>query len=280
MRRSTFLGSIALLGPFRAARPARAQAQAALKIEQVNSDTYVITGSGGNVTLLTTDEGAVLVDDKFDRNVAEILEKVRSVTDKPVRYVLSTHHHGDHTDGNQRLLGSAEIIAHENARANMVKGKLPGLPRLAYSDGTSLVLGGKEFRARHYGRGHTNGDAVIYHPAHRLAILGDLLIEGAPFIDYGNGGSGLAWTETLEQALKLDFDTAIPGHGPVMKRQDLVAWIASFKTARERIVEMLRHQVPKAEIIKTLRVDDLAGWKSTRMFTERSLPGLVDELAR
>jgi len=259
---------------------AGAQSPEELKLEQVRNDLYILVGSGGNVGVLTTDEGVILVDDKFDRNVEEILAKVRKLTDKPVRYVLSTHHHGDHTGGNPRLIGQAEIIAHENARANMVKGSQPGPPRVAFSEGAAVYLGGKEVRARHYGRGHTNGDAVIYYPAHRLAHFGDLLVEGAPFIDYGNGGSGVAWTATLEQALQLDFDTAIPGHGAVMKRQELVAWIASFKTVRERITQMLRDKRPKADIVSSLKIDDLAGWKSSQFWTQRSLPGLIDELAR
>jgi glyoxylase-like metal-dependent hydrolase (beta-lactamase superfamily II) len=259
---------------------AGAQTPEELKLEQIKSDLYMLTGSGGNMAVLTTDEGVILVDDKFDRNVTEILAKVRKLTDKPVRYVLTTHHHGDHTGGNPRLLGSVEIIAHENARANMVKGSQPGLPRVAFSDGAAVYLGGKEVRTRYYGRGHTNGDVAVYYPAHRLVHLGDLLVEGTPFIDYANGGSGVAWTATLEQTLPLDFDTVIPGHGPLMKRQDLVNWIASFKTVRERIAQMLREKRPKAEILTSLKVDDLAGWKPNQFWTQRSLPGLVDELSR
>ena len=113
-----------------------------------------------------------------------------------------------------------------------------------------------------------------------MVHLGDLLVEGTPFIDYANGGSGVAWTATLEQTLPLDFDTVIPGHGPLMNRQDLVNWIASFKTVRERIARMLREKRPKAEILTSLKVDDLAGWKPNQFWTQRSLPGLVDEMSR
>ena len=117
MRRSTFLRSLALAGGLAPRWRVGAQSPEALKLEQIRNDLYILVGSGGNVAVLTTDEGVILVDDKFERNVDEILSKVGKLTSKPIRYVLSTHHHGDHTGGNPRLIATAEIIAHENARA-------------------------------------------------------------------------------------------------------------------------------------------------------------------
>src|SRR4051794_29499881 len=92
-----------------------------LTIEKLTDDLHVIVGSGGNVAVLTTSEGVILVDDKFEQNVPEIQAKVKSVSDKPIRYILNTHQHGDHTGGNQKLMmDNAEILIHKNARANMV----------------------------------------------------------------------------------------------------------------------------------------------------------------
>jgi glyoxylase-like metal-dependent hydrolase (beta-lactamase superfamily II) len=152
--------------------------------------------------VLPTAEGVLLVDDKFAQDAPEIVAKVKSVSDKPIRYILNTHQHGDHTGGNEAMLAaSAEIIAHKNARANMVTLKMPGLPRVTFSDETQVFLGGKEVRARHLGRGHTNGDAVIYFPSERVLHTGDLFVNGgAPFIDYANGGSLVEWDKTLELA--------------------------------------------------------------------------------
>ncbi len=277
MRRSTFLRLCAVAPGLSAAQQKSAPA---LTLEQVKGGLHVIIGDGGNVTVLPTSEGVVLVDDKFDRDIPEILAKVRTLTGEAVRYVLTTHHHGDHTGGNPQLIGRAEIIAHQNARVNMAKGSQPGLPRVSFSDEAGVYLGGQEMRLRHFGRGHTNGDAVIHFPAQRVLASGDLFISGAPFIDYGNGGSGVAWTTTLENALQLDFDTVIPGHGPVMTRQNLIDWIASFKTVRARITAMLREKASKADIAASLKVDDLAGWSVNPNWTKRSLGGLIDELAR
>lgn len=253
---------------------------AGLTIEKVKDDLHVIVGSGGNVAVLTSDEGVALVDDKFERNVPEILDKVKTLTDRPIKYILNTHQHGDHTGGNQRLMASAEIIAHRNARANMVKGNQPGLPRIVFATEAALFVGGKEVRAHYFGRGHTNGDAIIHFPAHRVIHTGDMFVAGAPFIDYSAGGSGLAWTQTIDEALKLDFDTVIPGHGPVMKRDKLVEWKQSFETARKRITELRRQGKSRDEAAGLLKMDDLPGWSSSKSWTERSFPGLWDELGR
>src|SRR5947209_8880920 len=167
---------------------------------------------------MPTSEGTIIVDDKFAQDAAEIVSKVKSVTDKPIRYVLNTHQHGDHTGGNEAAMAAgAEAVIHKNARANMVMGKQPGLPRLTFSDEQQLFAGGKEVLAKYVGRGHTNGDAVVYFPAERVLHTGDLFVQGAPFCDTSSGCSIKEWEGTIRNALKLDFDTVIPGHGPIMK---------------------------------------------------------------
>ena len=249
-----------------------------LTLEKVAGDLHVIVGSGGNVAVLTTEEGVVLVDDKFAPNVPQILAKVKSLSDKPIKYILNTHHHGDHTGGNQVLLASSEIIAHNNARANIIKNSMPGLPRIGFADQAAVTLGGKEVHARHFGAGHTNGDAVMYFPAHKVIHTGDLFVRGTPFIDYANGGSSDAWIKTLDGILALDFETIIPGHGPISKREDLIKFKNDFETVRGRVRELTRQGKGKDEVAALLKVTDLPGW-SIGGFT-RSLPGLYDELSR
>src|SRR5207237_5038934 len=104
------------------------------KLEKIKDDLYVILGEGGNTTVLLTSEGVVLVDDKFERNYDDIVTKVTSLTDKPVKYIINTHAHGDHTGGNAKFLPAAQIIGHSDLRAAMVKGKQPGPPQLTFTD--------------------------------------------------------------------------------------------------------------------------------------------------
>jgi len=283
MNRATLIRLVALLAAIGGVWVGLTQQQppADLGLEKIAGDLYVITGSGGNVAALTTDEGVILVDDKFDRNVPQIVAKVKSVTDKPIRYVVNTHQHGDHTGGNHSLMTtlSVETVAHRNARANMVKNSQPGLPRVTFSDEASVTLGGKEVRARHFGAGHTNGDAVIYFPSHRIVHMGDLFVRSAPFIDYSSGGSSDAWIKTIDAVLALDFDTVIPGHGAVAKRADLIQWRGQFETMRGRVRELTRQGKTKEQIPTLLELDDLPGWSVGGMFA-KSLPGLYDELSR
>jgi glyoxylase-like metal-dependent hydrolase (beta-lactamase superfamily II) len=254
------------------------QPDAPLELQKVVGDLHVLTGSGGNVGILVTSEGVILVDDKFDRNAPEIVAKVKTLTDKPIRYVLNTHHHGDHTGGNQPLQAqSVEIIAHENARASIVRNKQPGAPHISFEEQMTLHLGGQEVRALYFGAAHTNGDAVIYFPALRTVHTGDMFVRGAPFVDYANGGSALEWDDTLNSVLQLEFDTVIPGHGAVGTRDDLVQWKEDFETYRSRISDLSRAGKKPEDAATELKLDDIKGW-SLGTAQMRSMVGLFNEL--
>ena len=257
-----------------------AQAQGSLSIEQVKDGLYSISGSGGNVGIRVTTEGVILIDDKFPRNFAEIQELVSQVSDQPVRYVLNTHHHGDHSGGNIEYINISEIIAHQNARDNMVRGNQDAPPRLVFTDQTAVYLGGVEVRAFYMGRGHTNGDAVIYFPDLQTVHGGDLLHTIAPFIDYANGGSSKGWVSTMNNILSLDFDTAIPGHGDVMNRNDVVAFRNQMEAVRARMAELIRSGMAKNEASERIRTSDLS-WtmQADGLFMQRSIPGFYDEIA-
>ena len=161
-----------------------------LRTAKVKDDLFMISGEGGNIAVYVTGEGVLLVDNMFDRNHADILAQVKSVTDKPIRYVMNTHQHDDHAGGDLKMLPIAEVIAHRNARANLVDIKQPyyedtpgtpiGLPRITFSEELSVHLGGKEIRAKYFGRGHTSGDAIIYFPDLKVIHTGDLFLARVP----------------------------------------------------------------------------------------------------
>src|SRR5687767_13994983 len=156
----------------------------------------MISGEGGNVALYVTNDGVVLVDNMFDRNHADILAQIKTVTDKPLKYVINTHQHDDHAGGDFKMLPIAEVIAHRNVYANLKDLKRPyyedtpgtpiGLPRITFTDQLDLHLGGKDVRAYYFGRAHTSGDAVIHFPELRTIHTGDLFLasrggaRGAP----------------------------------------------------------------------------------------------------
>ena len=259
-----------------------------LKLNKISDSLYEIEGDGGNVAVYLTDEGVIVVDDKFEQDYADIMAKIKSVSSKPVKYVLNTHQHGDHTGGNAKMLdASAEILAHKNARANMVATKMPGVPRISFTDETEVFLGGKEVRARYFGRGHTNGDAVIYFPAERTIHTGDLYTIGTskapvtvtPFIDYSAQGSVIEWTKTLDGILNSgwDFDTVIPGHGPISKRADLAAYRQNFEKMRNSVSALVRQGKSKDDVGKMLAAD--FGWSLTG-FGAGSVEAMIAELKR
>jgi len=250
---------------------------ATLTMQKVTDSLYVIMGSGGNVAVMPTPQGVIVVDDKFPQDGPQIMAKIKSVSDKPVRYVLNTHHHGDHTGGNEALLAAnAEVIIQKNARANMVKGEQPGIPHVTFSDEREVFLGGKEAVAKYLGRGHTNGDAVILFPSERVLHTGDLFVTGTLFCDTANGGSIKDWDKTIQKILELDFDTVIPGHGEVSKKADLVKWVQTLATVRTQVKQACAGGATDA--MKRLDLTP-AGMKPSPLF-ERGLPGMCQELAQ
>src|SRR5438270_12873660 len=132
-----------------------------LTINKVKDDLYNIEGDGGNVAVYITSAGVILVDDKYEQDHDAIVERVKSVTDQPVKYVMTTHHHADHSGGNGKFLPTAEIISTANARKNIVEHKQSNAPpnvapaRVTFTKEASVFLGGKEVRAYYFGRGHT-----------------------------------------------------------------------------------------------------------------------------
>ncbi|MCH7749407.1 MAG: MBL fold metallo-hydrolase [Acidobacteria bacterium] len=251
-----------------------------LGLEQVKDGLYMVTGSGGNVGIRVTSEGVILIDNKFPQNFGEIQKKVAEVTDQPVRYVINTHHHGDHSGGNVEYIKFAQVIAHQNARVNMIRGNQPAPPQIVYTDQTAVFLGGVEVQAHYLGQGHTNGDSVIYFPDLRTIHGGDLLHGIAPFIDYGNGGSSAGWVTTLTNILQLDFDTAIPGHGALMTRDDVTAFRTQMQAVRARMTRLIGEGVTKEQASERIKTPELSWTQAENgLFMRRSLPGFYDEVA-
>ena len=256
-----------------------AAAQGRLNISEVKDGLHVIMGPGGNIGVRLTPEGVILIDNKFPQDFEEIQSLVAEVTDLPVRYVINTHHHGDHSGSNPGFLQFAEVIAHKNARENMLRGNQEGLPRIIYTDETAVSLGGIEVRVFHMGSGHTNGDSVVYFPDLKTIHGGDLLHGIAPFIDYGNGGSSRGWVGTVNNILTLDFNTAIPGHGEIMDRRDVLNFRNQMEAIRARMASLIRDGVNIGDVSNQIIDPDLS-WTQIEdgLFMQRSIPGFFNEI--
>ena len=282
-------------GILAAARPAAEQVVTPERLAELTAirpvpgknGLYVIPGydggvTGGNVAVRVTNDGVILVDNKFPHSFAMITSEVRKVTSLPIRYVLDTHHHGDHAGSNADFMAVAEVISHRNARGNMIRNNQPGAPRVVFSRDTSVFLGGMEAQAHHFGRGHTDGDAVIYFPDLRTIHTGDLFIWGqrsdgstlSPFMDYANGGSGLAWTATLDRVLDLDFDTVIPGHGPILGRDEVRTFRDRMQTLADRMRAAIEAGVSRDDVPDRVATADL-DWP----FRPGALRAFYDEVA-
>jgi cyclase len=254
-----------------------------LTLNKVKDDLYEIEGDGGNVAVYLTDEGVVLIDDKFDQDHEQIVDKVKSVTDRPIKYIISTHYHADHSGGNAKFLPTAEIISTANARKNILAHVQSNAPpgvmpaRVVFNDETAVFLGGKEVRAKYFGRGHTNGDAVIYFPALRTIHTGDLMAGNTPLIDYPGGGSVVEWTKTLDGVMKeWDFDTVIPGHGAVTTKTNLLTYRNNVEKLRERAQALIHDGKGQDDVAKVMMAE--FGWMPNSLQMQWSLPGMMTEL--
>lgn len=251
-----------LLGLLLAAAPLAAHVKAAKnsqadqkihKVEKLADNVYCIFGNGGNIGLVVTDKHAVLIDDQFENILPGLREAVKSVTDKPIKYLINTHWHGDHTGGNRGLEGQVTtILAHTNVRKRLVEdqkgkpaGQQGGLPELTFGEENGgakahmdIHLGGVELHLVHYRNGHTDGDCMVGIPATRVIHMGDLFFNGViPYIDLKSGGSLAGMLENVEWVLTWLPEDAkiIPGHGPVAAKKDLVRFRDFMKAVQAHV---------------------------------------------
>ena len=230
MKRGLILAVIVVAGSVGiAARSQQPQQPQPLTIEKVKENLFVIIGGGGNTAAYVTSTGVVLVDTKLANYGQQILDRVKSVTDKPITHIINTHTHGDHVGSNEFFPATVEIVAHENTGANMAKmpafqdeSKKHGLTDRTFQDQMTLLAGDESIDLYYFGPAHTNGDAFVVFRNLRVMHTGDAFSGPAnPIIDVNNGGSGIRYPETLAKAAAAikDVETVIPGHSAVTNWQ-------------------------------------------------------------
>jgi glyoxylase-like metal-dependent hydrolase (beta-lactamase superfamily II) len=228
MARTVVLASLLAAGWLSLVSAGQAPAPGArtVKMQSLNvaDNLYVLSGGGGNSLALITDAGVVLVDTKLAGWGAPMLDAIRGVTDAPVTTIINTHTHGDHTGGNPEFPTVVDIIAHSQTRTHMEKlAAFAGagsrfLPNKTFSTTYSILGGIDRIDLHYFGAGHTNGDVVVAFPEKRVAHMGDLFpSKSAPIIDPANGGSGVAYPDTLASAAAAlkGTTTIVTGHTPI-----------------------------------------------------------------
>lgn len=283
MNRKSILTSSALAPCALIASLAQAQfgsEPAELELIELNDDMYVISNVAvpGLVTALVTDDGVLLVDNKFEVDHDNIMAMLESVTDQPVKYVINTHYHPDHSGGNAQLQAqNAVAVASDQARARMVVTNQPGLPDFTLADRADLFIGGKRVEIHGVPPAHTGGDVVVLFPDYGVLATGDIFANGpgtsAQLVDAAGGGSAKSWPSAIAAALELEFDTVVPGHGLVSTRADLEAYHGRTIRFRETLDELVSQGRSREEIESIVRSE--YDWEDFHV--QMGLDGLIQE---
>ena len=300
MRRLFLLG--ALLAVFSLSLAAAQQPPAAaagpktIDIVKLKDNLYVLTSStpgnaatfsGGNVAVFITDGGVTLVDDKLAGWGQAVLDKVKSVTSKPITRIINTHTHGDHTGNNNFFGANVEIIAHENTKANMMKmdafkgENAQYLPAKTYKDKTTIGSGKDRIDLYYFGAGHTNGDTFVVFPALRVLHTGDMFAwKDGPLCDRNNGGSCVAFPQTLAKVISTikDVDTVIPGHSPMQTPKDLQEFQRFVADLSTHAQTAMKAGKSVDEAFASFSVDKYPGYKNERV--KGSMQAVYDELKK
>jgi cyclase len=220
-----------------------------IKVTKVAGSVYMLEGAGGNIGVSVGEDGIVIVDDQFAPLAEKIQTALKGIADKPVRFVINTHWHFDHTGGNAYFQKQGPIIAQENVRERLKNGaNLLGmdikpapkeaLPIITFNDRATVHLNGEDIRAIHFPHGHTDGDAVIFFPQSNVVHMGDDFVTyGFPFIDLASGGSARGMIAAVEKVMATVAADAkvIPGHGPLSTVADMKPFVAMLKDCTARV---------------------------------------------
>jgi len=299
MKRLFLLGGLLAAGSLSLAAqqpPAAAAGPKVIDIVKLKDSLYVLTSStpgnaatfsGGNVAVFITDGGVTLVDDKLAGWGQAVLDKVKSVTNKPITRIINTHTHGDHTGNNNFFGANVEIIAQENTKANMMKmdafkgENAQYLPSKTYKDKTTIGSGKDRIDLYYFGAGHTSGDTFVVFPALRVLHTGDMFAwKDGPLCDRNNGGSCVAFPQTLSKVISTikDVDTVIPGHSPMQTPKDLQEFQRFVADLSTHAQTAMKAGKSVDEAFASFSVDKYPGYKNERV--KGSMQAVYDELKK
>jgi len=263
-----------------------------IKVSKVAGTVYMLQGQGGNIGVSVGDDGIVIVDDQFAPLAPKIRAALKSITDKPIKFILNTHYHGDHTGGNAEFSKDGPIIAHENVRKRLQAGSTAAgrttppapreaLPVITFNDRATIHINGEDIRAIHMPHGHTDGDAVIWFTQSNVVHMGDDFFNGTfPFVDIDNGGTVRGLSMNLEAIIaQIRDDTkVIPGHGPLGDKATLRTFAEMIRNTSAAVDAAMRSGKTLDQIKQQKVLDPWAKWASSFITVDRWAETLYRDL--
>ena len=285
---------------FAAALPALSQdfSKVEIRTTKLGESTYMMEGAGGNLGLSIGEDAVFLIDDQFAPLTERIQAAISKLTAKPVRFVLNTHWHGDHTGGNENFGKSgAIVVAHENVRSRMSTEQFielmkmtekaspkAALPIVTFASSVTFHLNGDEIRVFHVPKAHTDGDAIVHFVKSDVVHMGDVYFNGMyPFIDTSSGGSIRGVISACDRALAIvgDATKIIPGHGPLSNKAELKAYRDMLAGVAERIGKLVAEGRKAEDIVAANPTAEFDGkWGAGFMKPPRFVQMVVMDLQR
>jgi cyclase len=263
-----------------------------IKVQKIAGTVYMLQGAGGNIGVSVGDDGIVIVDDQFAPLAPKIRAALKGITDKPIRFILNTHYHGDHTGGNAEFSKDGPIIAQENVRKRLQSGSTAAgrstppaakeaLPVITFNDRATVHINGEDIRAIHMPHGHTDGDSVIWFTQSNVVHMGDDFFNGTfPFVDADNGGSVRGLSMNLDAILaQIRDDTkVIPGHGPLGDKTTLRAFADMIHASSAAVDAAMRSGKTLEQIKQAKVLEPWAKWASSFITVDRWAESLYRDL--
>jgi glyoxylase-like metal-dependent hydrolase (beta-lactamase superfamily II) len=252
-----------------------------IKTTDLGNKTYMLQGQGGNITVAVGTDGIIMVDSEFAPLHDKIKAAIAKLSPLPIKYLINTHYHGDHTGGNAPFhKDGATVVAQDNIRVRLAAGNAPNgltgakmapqpadaLPTDTYCCGTKTVdVGGRKALLSHVYNAHTDGDTWVYFDAANVLDTGDTFTNTGRYntIDFANGGDIRGLIRAADAYLKVANDQTkiVPGHGALAKKADLVAWREMLVTSRDRIETLVKEGKTEQEVLAAKPLHDLdAKW--------------------
>ena len=263
-----------------------------IKVHAVNGSVYMLEGAGGNIGVSVGDDGIVIVDDEFAPLAPKIKAALKGISDKPVRFVLNTHWHGDHVGGNAQFSTESTIIAQENVRERMKNGsevagrKVPpaekaALPIITFNDRATVHLNGEDIRAMHFPAGHTDGDSIIYFTKSNVVHMGDDFVRyGFPFIDLGSGGSVEGMIAAVDKIIATfpGETKVIPGHGDLSTVADMKPFLDMLRESLARVQNGIKQGKTLDQLKQEKVMAGFEKWNGDFITTDKWIETLYHDL--